>query len=307
MKRKLLVMEKNVRKRIAQSKDEGKENHEDYAYPPENVNLIYSHLIPAPSKNSSAVYLIVIKLYSLMQKALESKLHLLEMSHWWFAGRRDMVGKLIRNANKSSSILDLGCAGGSMILFLNSQGFRSVSGIDISPDAISICSRRKAGKVSMMDARNLELPQGAFDMVVASDILEHIDKDQQAMKECFRVLKPGGKLVAFVPAFESLWSEHDVVAQHQRRYSKKEFLRRLRSAGFSIEYSSYWNTILFFPCAATRLLQRAFKIKAGDQLDRAHPFLNWLLSKLLHGENFFIQYLPAPVGLSVFAVARKPC
>jgi SAM-dependent methyltransferase len=242
-----------------------------------------------------------------MDERYEEKYHSLEASHWWFLGRRDMIGRLMEGADRKTKILDLGCAGGSTITYLRGKGFSDIFGIDVSRTAVESCKEKGILDVSLMDARKLDFPDGSFERIIASDVFEHIDDDALALKNCFKALKPGGKLIAFVPAFSFLWSEHDVLNMHFRRYSKRGFLSALKSAGFEIEKSSYWNFSLFFPSVVLRLIQRLMRSKGGaDELRQMHPLLNKMLALLLSAENLLIRYIPAPIGLSVLVVAKKP-
>ena len=104
---------------------------------------------------------------------------------------------------------------------LQQMGFKNVCGVDISPESIRLCRQIGIESVSLADAANLNFCANSFDVIVASDILEHIEKDDEALKNWQRILKPNGKLLVFVPALKVLWSHHDVLNHHCRRYQKK--------------------------------------------------------------------------------------
>ena len=140
-----------------------------------------------------------------------------------------------------------------------------------------------------------------------SDIFEHIKADKKAFQESYRILKPQGLLIVFVPAFQFLWSHHDVANIHHRRYNKKNFLSALQGSGFSLQKFSYWNFSLFFPFSAIIGFERLFHIKnEEDKLPQFPPFINSLLLGLLKIENRWITLsLGFPIGISLFAVLKK--
>jgi SAM-dependent methyltransferase len=243
-----------------------------------------------------------------MDETYEAKYHLQEEKHWWFETRRDIIINLLKRSGRNSKILEIGCSGGPLIRALNELGYKNVQGIDISRDAIDLCRRREIHDVFVMDGSKPEFEDGQFDIVIASDVLEHIEDEEKALSEWNRILRPAGKLIVFVPAFEILWSKHDAANHHYRRYSKSELIRVLEKAEFEIDRSSYWNFILFFPTTLVRLMQRIlskYGQKSGDQLVKLNPVANKILVYLVKSENILLKVLNFPVGVSVFATASK--
>lgn len=246
-----------------------------------------------------------------MQKDFESRYHEVERHHWWFAGRRDGVVALLRltGATASSRILDIGCAGGSLLRTLGDAGFPRVTGIDSSPAAIARCREQGLGGALLMDAARPDFAPGSFDVVVASDVLEHLDDPVGAARAWWRILAPGGWLIAFVPAFPFLWSAHDEANEHRRRYTRAGLLADLASAGFTAERSSYWNCLLFAPAALARLAGRLGPRADAGGLPPAPPPgpVNRALAGVLRAENRLLSLGARwPFGLSVLALARKP-
>jgi 2-polyprenyl-3-methyl-5-hydroxy-6-metoxy-1,4-benzoquinol methylase len=223
-----------------------------------------------------------------------------------------MVRALVaqEHPDSSSRILEMGCSAGLLMKELQTQGLKHVTGIDISPEAIALC--QSAGlDAHLMDAQQLELPDASFDLVTASDVLEHLADEQKAVREWKRVLKATGLLVVFVPAFMLLWTEHDEANKHYRRYRRKQLVNLLELNGFIIERSSYWNAFLFLPIAAIRLLRRILprraEPKGSGDLTEPPRFANALLVGLLQLENRILRLgLNWPFGVSVFVLARKP-
>jgi 2-polyprenyl-3-methyl-5-hydroxy-6-metoxy-1,4-benzoquinol methylase len=242
-----------------------------------------------------------------VDQAYEAKYHLLEERNWWFEARRDMVIKLLQHTDRNSKILGIGCSGGPLLRNLGVHGYSNVYGIDISKDAVDLCRTRGLRNIALMDGSRPAFKAGEFDVVIASDVLEHIEDEGLALSEWNRILKPAGKLIVFVPAFELLWSQHDEANHHYRRYSKSRLVRALENANFEVNRSSYWNFLLFFPASLVRLLQRVQQPKniKSDQLFELNSLSNELLVRLLKAENAVLNLINFPVGVSVFAIAGK--
>jgi ubiquinone/menaquinone biosynthesis C-methylase UbiE len=242
-----------------------------------------------------------------MEDSFESKYHTLEENYWWCRARRDLLVRLLRKEPRDSRILDIGCAGGLLIKALKDRRFTNINGIDISSKAVRLCKKRNISGISMMDASKMSFPDEAFNIAIALDVLEHLDDDAATLREWNRILAQRGKLIMLVPAFPSLWSKHDEINHHRRRYTRRHLCRLLRAAGFSIERATYWNFMLFFPAALIRIGQRVlpFFKSHKDQAYQINPTLNMALTSLVQAENKVLTNANLPVGLSVFIVARK--
>jgi SAM-dependent methyltransferase len=240
----------------------------------------------------------------------EIKYHQIEENYWWFQARRDMVFRLVQALKLSSNadILEIGCSGGPLLQRLRSVGYTQLTGIDISEAGIAVAQQRGIPNVSCMDGTKLAFPDASFDLVVASDVLEHIQDEAQALQEWARVLRPGGRLLVFVPAFQFLWGKHDVVNQHFRRYTANQLATVVRGANLKVSRTSYWNVSLFFPTAVVRLFKHLLpknNAPVTDDLFAVSPLLNKLLSGFIQGENRLLQAINAPIGVSVFTLASK--
>lgn len=246
-----------------------------------------------------------------MRADFESRYHRVEDEHWWFVGRRDLLCGLVRDARMGpdSRILDVGCSGGATLRRLEEDGYTAVTGIDLSPEAVSRCRARGLANVYAMDAQRPDFPDQSFDLILASDILEHVPDEGAAVHAWYRLLKPRGVLIALVPAFMALWSPHDEANHHHRRYRLRELRSRLEAAGFETHRASYWNFLLFLPACVVRGLQRLIPALGRGSPDLAVPpgTANRLLSGLLTGENrLLLAGLRWPFGLSALVVARRP-
>lgn len=243
-----------------------------------------------------------------MNPAEYDRMYNLEDRYWWFVSRRELVLDIVRRLSLPHDpvIVDVGCGTGATAAALSKIG--SVVCVDVSPLALDYCRQRGLGNLLEARAEYLPLEPGSADIVVALDILEHLEDDSAALKEILRVLKPGGRIVATVPACRILWSEHDVALAHKRRYTAGQLSQKMRQAGFRVDTLSYV-LFLLFPLA---FLQRIFCRKpvssdaAQAQVPDFGSVVNKLLIKLQRAETAVMRHIPLPWGVSVVCVARKP-
>ena len=242
-----------------------------------------------------------------MEIEYEKRYHEVETDNWWFVSRRKYLLDVLKDASKDSVILDIGCSSGIFLKELEKQGFKieNLFGIDISEKAIENCRSNGIQNAFVMDAQRITLPE-KFDIIVASDCLEHLEDDTQALKNWYGLLKTGGMLYVFVPAFQSLWSKHDEVNMHFRRYVSKELKDKLTSEKFTVLKSSYWNFFLFIPLYLFRKIDAVLsrnKKKEGQIIDG--KLVNVILLKLLLFENRLLKHINFPFGVSTFCIAKK--
>jgi len=245
-----------------------------------------------------------------MDPTYEYKRRRLEAGYWLFRARRELLVTLIRRTGGSpdSKILDAGCGGGLLISLLRKKGYKDIFGIDLSKMMVGLCRERGIINVSRQDCTETTFDDNFFDVIIAADVLEHLEDDAVALREWKRILKNNGRLIITVPAFDFLWSHHDEICHHYRRYSKPDLISALSAANYSVGRVSFWNCSLFFPLALMRIFQKIFlRGKAGqsDQLYELNPFINNLLFQLLRLENRIINWINFPVGISICAVAQK--
>jgi ubiquinone/menaquinone biosynthesis C-methylase UbiE len=236
----------------------------------------------------------------------------MEEKHWWFLWRLDMIERLIRSINLTpeAKILDIGCGTGGMLKQLENHGM--AVGLDFAPKAIEHCRKRGAINIVRGATEHLPFSDDTFDVVSILDVIEHLDDDNGALVNAFRVTRPGGVVFITVPAFQFLWTEHDIVNQHRRRYTTKQLRSIIESAGFETVKLTYTNTTLFLPVLlfrlAKKMVRRSINKNAMDETDisEAPPVLNWLLLQILKVETQIFCKVNMPFGVSILAVVRKP-
>lgn len=241
------------------------------------------------------------------------ELYRLEDFYWWFVGRRRLVRDLLgRYAQRPPHggplrVLDAGCGTGGTMSVLDDIG--ELYGCDAESDALEYCRMRGFTRIAASEIERLPFGPGSFDVVVSCDVLEHIADDTEALRQMYERLRPGGVLVATVPAHPFLWSEHDEALAHVRRYTRHEFVGRLQEVGYRVEKCSAAVSLVFPLILAFRLLQRLRpKSAAAPKTDlRILPrTINRCLIGLLGLETWLMRYGNLPVGTSFVVVARRP-
>ena len=230
-----------------------------------------------------------------------------EQSHWWYTGRRKILESFLEDichgiTDRRPRILDVGCGTGANLLMLSKYG--DAEGVDVSEDALAFCRERGLENVKLGAAEKLPYEDGTFDLVTALDVVEHLDDDLGGLREMRRVLRPGGRVLLFVPTFMFLWGLQDDVSNHRRRYRLPELRRVLEQAGFEIERTTYANITFFLPILLARKLMRATGIKAESENNINVPALNGLLGGMLGAESVVLKYMNIPFGVSGLCVAR---
>jgi len=243
-----------------------------------------------------------------MKEKFEKKYHDVESNHWWFKSRRKYLIDLIKKDSKDIKILDIGCSSGIFLKDLEEIGFNNnnLFGVDISEKAILNCKKNGLANTFVMDAQNITLNE-KFDIIVASDCLEHLEDDKKALQNWESLLKNNGKIYVFVPAFMALWSYHDEINLHYRRYKRKELKYKIQNENLEIIKSSYWNFSLFLPVyffrKITYLLNRD---KSGEEdISIGNTLVNNFLYFLIILENKILKNFNFPFGISAFCIARK--
>jgi len=231
-----------------------------------------------------------------------------EESHWWHIGRRRIITSFVKAIcdqvkDRRARILDVGCGTGANLVRL--ADFGDAEGVDISPDALKFCRERGLHNVKLGAAETLPYEDGEFDLVTALDVVEHIDDDVASLREMHRVLRPGGRVLLFVPTFMFLWGIQDEVSHHRRRYRMTELRRAVTAAGFEVERTTYANITFFLPVLLVRKFMRLTGIRAETENNINVPALNRLFGAIFGAERHWLRYLNIPFGVSGLCVARR--
>jgi len=233
-----------------------------------------------------------------------------EQSHWWYTGRRRIIAEFLEEicshvTDRRPRILDVGCGTGANLLLLSKYG--EAEGVDVSEDALAFCRERGLDKVKLGAGEALPYEDGTFDLVTAFDVVEHMDDDLAGLREMRRVLRPGGRVLLFVPTFMFLWGLQDDVSNHRRRYRMPELRRVLEQAGFEIERTTYANITFFLPILLVRKLMQLTGIKTESENTINVSAFNGVLGRLFGAESVILRYINLPFGVSGLCVARvKP-
>ncbi len=235
--------------------------------------------------------------------AVEAKI---EANHWWFVGRRQLVNHIIdaMRIPSNASVLDAGTGTGTNLRLLKELGFNDVTGVDQSGDAIRFCAEKGLGNVRQEDICNLSFDDNQFQLILATDIIEHVD-EKQALKQIYRVLSPGGIAVFTVPAFDILWGLQDELSHHKKRYTKPQFKCAIKNVGFEIVKDFYFNYILFLPILIARKVIDLFNITLESENQINTPLINNVLSKIFRFDICTAPWLKLPFGVSIMVVVQK--
>lgn len=206
----------------------------------------------------------------------------------------------------SGNVLEIGSGIGNISEYFLNDNFE-ISLSDLSNDYFRILEKKFEGFRSLKGLFTLDFAEkelehkyphliGQFDTVFALNVLEHVPDHEQSIKNCHLLLKPGGKLVILVPAFQSLFNKFDVALEHQRRYTPESLKRVMLIPGFTIVHTQFFNVIGILGWYVSGKLKKKDTIPGGqmqlyDQLVPVWKIVDWFLRPLL--------------GLSVICVVQK--
>jgi 2-polyprenyl-3-methyl-5-hydroxy-6-metoxy-1,4-benzoquinol methylase len=240
-----------------------------------------------------------------MDDSLFQRFSEIEACHWWFVARREIVLSVIaRLVAPGARLLDVGCGTGYFLE--RAQDLYEAAGVDPSPIAVEMCTRRHLQSVVLGSATDLSAFDGErFDLITLLDVIEHVDDDVLALRTASSKLERGGRLLVTVPAFQLLWTSHDDVNQHRRRYTRGQLRKAMKSAGLRVEQLSYFNSYLFPIALVERLTKRVLRLDHGADLSLPPAVVNAAMTRIFSMERHRLQRGSTfPVGLSVLAVGR---
>jgi SAM-dependent methyltransferase len=227
-----------------------------------------------------------------------------DRSHWWFRGRLAVIRATLRRALPARRVrlLELGCGSGNVLAALSEFG--EAVGMD-AHDELSAAARAAGLDVRVGHLPDdLGVPPGWAEVVLLLDVIEHVDDDVAALGAARTGVGEGGLLVVTVPAYQWLWSGHDEVLGHRRRYTAGELRAAVERAGFTVLRVSYFNTLLFPLLAAVRAWKR-IRGDRGHDLRRPAAPLNWLLERVFAFERHLVPRVSLPFGASLLLIGRR--
>lgn len=239
-----------------------------------------------------------------MERVVYQQMAELDERHWWYCARRKIIADLIRRETQlpnNAHILEIGCGTGHNLPML--AAFGTIDAIEIDPAARAIASERLGRPVGAAPLPVLPgVERGAYDLIAVLDVVEHIEDDVAALKAMAACLKPGGKILITVPAHQWMWSAHDVVNHHHRRYSKASLRKAIRAAGLEPKKLSYFNSLLFPLAAASRVAGRV--TGRDDSGDSPPPrIVNTLFEAIFRFERHLVGRVPLSPGVSIITLA----
>ena len=228
-----------------------------------------------------------------------------DSTHWWYRARRDILADFLAREGRlppRARILEIGCGTGHNLPMLSQFG--EVEAIEIDAAARAIASERLGRPVGAAPLPALSgVPRGAYDLIAVLDVVEHIVDDVAALRAMRDCLAPAGKILITVPAHAWMWSAHDVVNHHHRRYSKKTLRAAIAAAGLSPRKLGYFNSLLFPLAAAARLAGRVTGKEDSDDSPPPAP-LNRLFETIFRWERHMVGRVPMAPGVSIIALAE---
>lgn len=225
-------------------------------------------------------------------------------TYWWYKARAELLrAALGPHLGQPSRVLDVGSADGPSVGWMHEHGRRFA--LDVDPRGLA------AGTGVCASALALPFADGTFDVVGAFDVLEHCDPEEQAMAELTRVLRPGGRLLMSVPAYEWAWSDHDVWAGHYRRYTRRRLLAAVEREELRVLRCTYGFSSVFPMFVAERLMRRMREKRRGPATSRpplTQPSraIEKMLMSATAAEQRYLRKRSAPFGSSIFLAAEKP-
>ena len=248
-----------------------------------------------------------------MDKAYYREYYDLERKHWWFRARAEIIMAHLRGLttkmNHRPRILNVGAATGHSSELLSELG--EVTSVEYDGDCCVFTNALTGLELLRASITELPFSSDSFDLVCSFDVIEHVEDDQAAVAELYRVCRPGGLVSVTVPAFMFLWSQHDDINHHHRRYTAAMVRKVSEHAGLEPVFGSYFNFWLFFPIAAFRMIGSMLPKKSredagSDFFAVQSPLLDKVFYAIFRTELTPLRWgLRLPVGVSYLSTGRK--
>lgn len=241
-----------------------------------------------------------------MDRTAYSSMSAQEADHWWFVARRTIISTLIDKHvqfGADPEILEAGCGTGGNLAMLSAYG--RLDAFEYDADAQALAVARGCGEIghgALPD--DIGFGDKVYDLVALLDVLEHIDDDVGSLAALGERLKPGGSLLLTVPAVPWLWSNHDVLHHHKRRYTRESLENVVAQSGLKNKAAGYFNSLLFPLALAQRV---GHQISGSNAPLDARPSMpiNAVLRTVFAMERHLLDRIQLPIGLSLYAVITR--
>jgi len=224
--------------------------------------------------------------------------------HWWWRTREEAILHVLRRrfgARRNLKILDIGCGDG--VFFDRLAEFGDVEGIEPAADVVDPTGPHRA-RITVAAFDEEFQPGKRYSLILMLDVLEHLDRPAEALRHAAALLEPGGLLLITVPAFQLLWTSHDVLNHHRERFTKTSFRRIARQGGVHVLEARYFFLWLFLVKLITRGMERLAGAK--PKVPQAPPpWLNGFLQSLSRADNRLALGAAFPVGSSLLVLATN--
>lgn len=230
-----------------------------------------------------------------------------ESRHWWFTARREILSRIIETLALpgSARILEAGSGTGGNLMMLSGHG--TVCAIDMDEGACRIAEEKTRGRLAVAQGcfpDDIPFQGETFDLILMSDVLEHIERDVETLVALRGLLAPGGRMLITVPAYPWLWGPHDLFLHHKRRYTSRGLRHVLEQGGLQVERLSYFNMLLLPLAMLARAKDRLFPGGRAFGTDIPPAFFNRVMFSIFRSERYLLGRFNLPAGVSLLAVVR---
>lgn len=245
-----------------------------------------------------------------MEPSLYDEMFEVEEKHWWFSARRRIILYMLKLLSRrygsflgDIKVCDIGCGTGGTLKELQ-KSFDAV-GMESDEAALKLCRARGVRAFKGELPGDIPFSRESFDFVLMLDVLEHLNDDQAAIREVVNLLKPGGIIICTVPAYQWLWTKHDEIFHHKRRYNKKILSGLFERLQLETVRLTYFNFFIFPVALSARAILGSLNVDLSMERKTPHFIVNILFEKIFGTERFIIPYINFPFGLSLICVARR--